>query len=103
MPIGYERAAKAQGAALTFRLIGWVQNHQREFQNMTSIKIPDIKNPGRAGVLGQLCSLIIATRKCSKKVQQANKYVVDIQVQGHCSSDVVCFAAIYDAAGVKED
>lgn len=54
MPIGYERAAKAQGAALTFRFVGWVQNHKREFQNMTSIKIPDIKNPGRAGVLGPL-------------------------------------------------
>ena len=73
MPIGYERAAKAQGAALTFRLIGWVQNHQREFQNMTSIKIPDIKNPGRAGVLGPLYNLIIATRKCAEKVQQARE------------------------------
>lgn len=73
MPIGYERAAKAQGAALTFRFVGWVQNHKREFQNMTSIKIPDIKNPGRAGVLGPLYNLIIATRKCAEKVQQARE------------------------------
>ena len=78
MPIGYERAAKAQGAALAFRFVGWVQNHKREFQNMTSIKIPDIKNPdiknpGRAGVLGPLYNLIIATRKCAEKVQQARE------------------------------
>ena len=73
MPIGYERAAKAQGAALTFRFVGWVQNHKREFQNMTSIKIPDIKNPGRAGVLAPLYNLIIATRKCAEKVQQARE------------------------------
>ena len=73
MSIGYERAAKAQGAALTFRFVGWVQNHKREFQNMTSIKIPDIKNPGRAGVLGPLYNLIIATRKCAEKVQQARE------------------------------
>ena len=73
MPIGYERAAKAQGAALTFRFVGWVQNHKREFQNMTSIKTPDIKNPGRAGVLGPLYNLIIATRKCAEKVQQARE------------------------------
>lgn len=73
MPIGYERAAKAQGAALTFRFVGWVQNHKREFQNTTSIKIPDIKNPGRAGVLAPLFNLVIATRKCAEKVQQARE------------------------------
>jgi len=73
MPIGYERAAKAQGAALTFRFVGWVQNHKREFQNVTSIKITDIKNPGRAGVLVPLYNLIIATRKCAEKVQQARE------------------------------
>jgi len=65
--------------------------------------VTQTKSPGNARACEAENSLLIITRKCCQQMQQVNKQIVDVEVQGYRGANVIGFATIDDTARIKQD